>query len=73
MSDSRPSTADEKVTVVDHQAATKRSMFFSRKKSTKHLSSDDKHDEKGDETAAEQPAEEKKEEIVPVGFFAMFR
>ncbi|XP_006462775.1 hypothetical protein AGABI2DRAFT_207384 [Agaricus bisporus var. bisporus H97] len=73
MSDSRPSTADEKVTVVDHQAATKRSMFFSRKKSTKHLSSDDKHDEKGDETTAEQPAEEKKEEIVPVGFFAMFR
>jgi ATP-binding cassette subfamily B (MDR/TAP) protein 1 len=77
MSDSRPSTADEKTTVVDHQLSTKRPGFFSRKKSTKALPPSEKHDEKGieksEEQLADEKADEKKEEIAPVGFFEMFR
>jgi ATP-binding cassette subfamily B (MDR/TAP) protein 1 len=72
MSDSRPSTADEKTTVVDHQTSTKRPGFFSRKKSPQALSQSEKLDEKAVEKAEEQQTD-KKEELSPVGFFEMFR
>lgn len=63
MSDSRPSTADEKATVVEQKP--KRG-FFARKTSTKPALTDpEKHDE--------QAPEVKAEEVTPVGFFQMFR
>lgn len=62
MPDSRPSTADEKSTVVEPKS--KRG-FFSRKPNDKASSDPEKHGE---------PAPEAKvEEVPPVGFFQLFR
>jgi ATP-binding cassette subfamily B (MDR/TAP) protein 1 len=59
-SDSRPSTADEKATVVEKRG---RFGFFSR----------DKRDKLKDSEKNEVPTEDKVEQVVPVGFFQLFR
>ncbi|KAJ3562118.1 hypothetical protein NP233_g9771 [Leucocoprinus birnbaumii] len=61
MSDSRPSTADEKATVVETKAS--RGFFRKKNKEAKDV-------EKTEESTPEVP---KAEEVTPVGFFEMFR
>ncbi|KAF5360351.1 hypothetical protein D9756_004683 [Leucocoprinus leucothites] len=63
MSDSRPSTADEKATVVETKAS--RGFSFYKKSDKGH-----KDPEKNEEPV---PEEAKGEEVPPVGFFELFR
>jgi ATP-binding cassette subfamily B (MDR/TAP) protein 1 len=68
MADSRPSTADEKGTVVDHSTTKHSRGFFSRKSEKSP-----KDTEKNNDDSAESTPETEVEEVTPVGLFELFR